>query len=125
MKSLPQLWQIRSPRDLFCVQVRKPLLVRKITAFQQTRLATQFQKTIDHVIPKVGGAILELEIIWRSNNLSGVLKWSYSQNNIFAYLNEGPFLTQSLTHLSGCNVDRTFTSGVDVRAQAYSLIIAA
>jgi len=26
MKSLPPLWQIRTRWDLFCVQVRKPLL---------------------------------------------------------------------------------------------------
>ena len=44
MKSLPQLWQSSSPRDLFCVQVRKPLSVCTITTFQQTRLATQFQR---------------------------------------------------------------------------------
>jgi len=31
------------------------------------------------------------------------LKLSYSQNFFFAYLNEGPFLTQSLTHLSSPN----------------------
>ena len=59
MELLPQLLQISSPRDLSCVQVRKRLLVCKVTAFQQTRLATRIPKTIDHVIPKVGGATLE------------------------------------------------------------------
>ena len=42
LKSPPQLWQIRSPRDFFCMQVRKPLLVCTITAFPQTRLAMEF-----------------------------------------------------------------------------------
>ena len=82
------------------MQVRKPLLVCTITAFKQTRLETQFRRTIDHVIPKVGGAILRPgDLNTMDINLSGALKLSYSQN-FFAYLNEGPFLTQSLTHLS-------------------------
>ena len=62
MKSLPQLWQISSPRDVFCVQVQKPLLVCTITAFQQTRFrpdSDPIPKTIDHVIPKVDGTTLE------------------------------------------------------------------
>ena len=49
----------------------------------------------------MGGAILgpgDLKTI--DINPSGALKLSYSQNFFFAYLNEGPFLTQSLTHLS-------------------------
>ena len=52
------------------------------------------------MIPKVGGAILGPGDLNNMHIKSGGLKWSYSQNLFFAYLNEGPFLTQSLTHLS-------------------------
>ena len=48
-------------------------------------------KTVDHVIPKVGGAhIRTRRFNFRSNNVhvhvSGALKWSYYQNFFFAYL---------------------------------------
>ena len=49
---------------------------------------------------KVGRDILGRGDLRRSNNLFGALKLSYSQNFFFTYLNERPFLTQSLTHLS-------------------------
>ena len=43
--------------------------------------------TIDHMIPNMGGALLGPGD-WKSK-ISGTLKWSYSQNSIFVYLNEG------------------------------------
>ena len=56
-------------------------------------------------MPKVGGAILGPgDLSTMDINLSGALKLSYSQNFFFAYLNEGPFLTQSLTHLSSQHI---------------------
>ena len=56
-------------------------------------------QTIHHVIPKMGRAMLGPGDL-SSNNLSGAMKWSYSQNFFFAYLNKGPFMTQSLINFS-------------------------
>ena len=55
MKSLPQLWQIRSPRALLRASTKA------IASLYNNRLSSsdQIPKTIDHVIPKVGGTILE------------------------------------------------------------------
>ena len=86
----------------------RPLLhpsTKAITALYNYRLLANaygdpIPKTIDHVITKVGGAILVPGDLRISNNLSGALKLNYSQNFFFAYLNKEPFLTQSLTHLS-------------------------
>ena len=82
--------------------------MKAIASLYNYRLLANTSSTPTPKIPKVGGTILGLGDL---NNvaikpISGALKWSYSQNFFFPYLNERPFLTQSLTPLSNpgmCN----------------------
>ena len=56
MKSLPQLWQIRS----FLCASTKAIVSLYNNRLSANVFSNPIPKTIDHMIPKVGGATLEL-----------------------------------------------------------------
>ena len=59
MKSPPQIWQIRSMRPLPCASMK--VIIDLYNNYLSANASSDpIPKTINHVIPKVGGAILGL-----------------------------------------------------------------